>query len=168
MSKASEAARARMSTDVQRVPTIQPAQAVNRAKQQASVPTPPIDKLSPNGVADTNAAQDKKAVETNTALDAGKLGNGLYELLTEAGYENAEQVAGATDDQLLAIKGVGDKSLAEIRAVYPANAPQGVQSEAEYWPNRSLRGLRHARRRVCAKAPCRSRDGSARDEARRP
>ena len=72
-----------------------------------------------------NASQGQKATQTSTALDAGKLGNGLYELLTEAGYENAEQVAGATDQQLLDLHGVGPASLAEIRAVYPANAPQG-------------------------------------------
>lgn len=122
MSKASEAARQRMLTDVQRVPTIQPVQAVNRAKQQAGVPTAPIDAQSPNGVAETTATQDRAATETSTALSADKLGQATYDLLTKAGFENAEAVAGASDKDLLAIDGIGKVTLAEIRAIYPASA----------------------------------------------
>ena len=61
MSKASETARARMITDVARVPTIQPVEAINRAKAEANVPTKPIDEQSPNGVAEVKGGKPKKA-----------------------------------------------------------------------------------------------------------
>lgn len=59
MSKASETARARMITDVARVPTIQPVEAINRAKAELDVPTAPIDEDSPNGVAEVKGSKRK-------------------------------------------------------------------------------------------------------------
>ena len=123
MSKASELARQRAITDVQRVPTIQPVQAINRAKQQAGMPTAPIDAQSPNGVAQTTASQTQLAAESGMPL-AG-LPQATLELLTNAGFENAEQVRGASDKELLDINGIGPKGLADIRALYPAQDSRG-------------------------------------------
>ena len=39
----------------------------------------------------------------------------LTKLLADAGYENVEDVAGATDDELLAILGMGEKMLERTR-----------------------------------------------------
>ncbi len=61
MSKASEAARARMVVDVPRVPTIAPVEAVNRAKAELDIPTKAIDEDSPNGVANVKGTKPKKA-----------------------------------------------------------------------------------------------------------
>lgn len=115
MSRASELARARMITDVQRVPTIQPVEAVNRAKQGEGVPTKPTDPYSPNGVATVNGQTVEGQDSPSTALP-DSLGNATLKLLQDHGFGTVELVKAASDDALLAVDGIGETRLATIRA----------------------------------------------------
>lgn len=114
MSKASEAARARMITDVQRVPTIQPVQAVNRAKQEVGVPAAPTDPQSPNGVAEVNGqavtGQDTPSTPLPESLTAP-----VRKALTDAGLTTLQLAAAKTDAELDAINGVAEGTIKVIR-----------------------------------------------------
>lgn len=116
MSKASEAARARMVIDVPRVPTVAPAHAVNRAKQDPAVnlPTAPIDPQSPNGVADVNGQAVTGSDGQSTPLPAG-LTPQARAALEGAGLTTLELAAAKTDEELDAIEGIGPAAIRAIR-----------------------------------------------------
>lgn len=115
MSKASEAARARMLTDTPRVPTIAPAHAVNRAKQELNVPTPPTDPLSPNGVAEVNGLTVTGADTPSYPLPDGLTGQAVKALEAE-GLTTLQLTHAKTDAELLALSGVGQGSVDTLRA----------------------------------------------------
>lgn len=114
MSKASERARARMITDVQRVPTIQPTHAINRAKQGLDIPTAPIDPKSPNGVALVNGKPVTGRDTPATSLPEGLTATARA-ALEGAGLTTLELARAKTDDELDAIEGVGPATIAAIR-----------------------------------------------------
>lgn len=120
MSKASEAARARMVTDVPRVPTIAPAHAVNRAKQdeKVNVPTAPIDPQSPNGVAEVNGLAVTGSDGQTTPLPES-LTASARAALEGVGLTTLELAAAKTDEELDAIEGVGPATIQAIRAARP-------------------------------------------------
>ena len=115
MSKASEQARARMLTDVPRVPTIQPVQAVNRAKTALGMPTRRTDPRSPNGVADARGAPAQGQDTPYTPLP-DDLTPGAVHALEGAGWTTLEHLAAQSDDDLLALDGFGPASLKLVRA----------------------------------------------------
>ena len=115
MSKASEQARARMLTDVPRVPTIQPVEAVNRAKQAEGVPTRRTDPRSPNGVATVNGKEVQGQDTPYTPLP-DDLTPGAVHALEGAGWTTLEHLAAQSDDDLLALDGFGPASLKLVRA----------------------------------------------------
>lgn len=114
MSKASEAARARMLTDVPRVPTIAPVQAVNRAKQGLGQPTAPTDPLSPNGVAEVNGAAVEGADTPSTPLPAS-LTPAARAALEGAALTTLELAHAKNDAELDALDGVGPATITAIR-----------------------------------------------------
>lgn len=119
MSKASEVARARMLTDVPRVPTIQPAHAVNRAKVGEGISTAPIDPQSPNGVALVNGQAVQGSDGKTTALPEGLAPNARA-ALEGAGLTTLELAAAKTDAELDAISGIGDVTIQAIRTAAQA------------------------------------------------
>lgn len=126
MSKASEAARARMNTDVPRVPTIAPAVAVDRAKQSLGIPTPPTDPLSPNGVAEVNGQQVRGADTPSNPLPAG-LTPAAQKALEGVALTTLELAHAKTDAELDAIDGVGPATITAIReAAKAAGLPDKV------------------------------------------
>ncbi len=114
MSKASEAARARMITDVPRVPTIQPVQAVNRAKQETGVPTAPTDPQSPNGVAEVNGQAVTGQDTPSTPLPDGLTARAKASLEGQ-GLTTLELATAKTDAELLALPDFGEASLRVLR-----------------------------------------------------
>jgi hypothetical protein len=56
------------------------------------------------------------ADELSVSSDAGR------EALVDAGYDTDDKVRAATDDELLALDGVGAKTLEKIREAVPADA----------------------------------------------
>lgn len=114
MSKASEAARARMLTDVPRVPTIAPVEAVNRAKQDEGIPTKPTDPLSPNGVAEVNGQAVKGKDTPSNPLPDGLTAKARA-ALEAAGLTTLELAATKTDDELLALSNFGEAALTIVR-----------------------------------------------------
>lgn len=121
MSKASEAARARMLTDVPRVPTIAPAHAVNRAKQDPDVnlPTAPIDPQSPNGVALVNGQPVTGNDGKTTPLPEGLIA-AARTALDGAGLTTLELAAAKTDAELNALDGIGPATITAIRTAAQA------------------------------------------------
>ncbi|WP_040379944.1 hypothetical protein [Deinococcus aquatilis] len=115
MSKASEAARARMITDVPRVPTIQPVQAVNRAKQEVGVPTAPTDPQSPNGVAEVNGQPVAGQDTPSRPLPEG-LTPAARAALEGAGLTTLELALAKTDAELDAIPQIGEATITALRA----------------------------------------------------
>lgn len=119
MSKASELARARMNTDVQRVPTIQPVQAVNRAKAGEGVRTAPTDPTSPNGVATVNGQIVQGQDTPSTPLPEGLTPQALT-ALEGAALTTLQLAAAKTDTELDAISGIGPATIQAIRAAAQA------------------------------------------------
>jgi len=85
-----------------------------------------------------NATFDASAVESlpSVWMEFGDLSKYVHmvRLLIENGYETPAAVRAATDKELLAINGIGPKSLGALRAVLgsgPANAGAMVESEPE-------------------------------------
>lgn len=68
-----------------------------------------------------------QALEDGATTDAGFQGASLTDLLTDhvadtlvaAGFDSPRAVAHATDEQIQAVKGIGDATLKEIRDVIP-------------------------------------------------
>lgn len=54
----------------------------------------------------------------------GALDERVVSLLNEAGYDTNAKIAGASDDDLLAINGIGPKSLKDIREAIPSVEPE--------------------------------------------
>lgn len=73
------------------------------------------------------AEADRRHFEPARPTVSGALGLQAAGYLLAAGYEAPEEIAGATDDELLAVRGIGPATLAEIHEAYPHSA----QSEAE-------------------------------------
>lgn len=119
MSKASEAARARMITDTPRVPTIAPAVAVDRAKQALNVPTPPTDPLSPNGGAEVNGVAVEGA-DTPSAPLPESLTASARAALEGAALTTLQLAAARTDAELDALDGIGPATITAIRTAAQA------------------------------------------------
>lgn len=118
MSKASDAARERMPQTLARVPTIQPVEAINRAKQGEGIPTAPTDPYSPNGVALVNGVPVTGQDTPYTALPAG-LTLAARSALEGAGLTTLELARAQSDAELSAIDGVGPATIAALRAETP-------------------------------------------------
>jgi hypothetical protein len=59
--------------------------------------------------------------------EAADLNDAISRALADAEIDSPEKLQRATDEELLAIKGIGPKSLAEIREVYPHNPNAGLE-----------------------------------------
>lgn len=59
--------------------------------------------------------------------ETADLNDAISRALVDAEIDSPEKLQRATDEELLAIKGIGPKSLAEIREVYPHNPNAGLE-----------------------------------------
>lgn len=114
MSRASDAARARILHVGQREPTITPVTAVNRAKEALGIPHAPTNPLMPNGVALVNGLPVEGRDSPYTPLPEGLTQKQLYSL-EAAGLTTMERIKEATDDDLLALDGIGQATLRLLR-----------------------------------------------------
>jgi hypothetical protein len=114
MSKASELARARSGYYGPRVPTIDPTDAVNRAKETEGIPHPDTNPLNPKGVATVNGVAVEGAESPYTPLPEG-LTAAARASLEAAELTTLERVAAMTDDALLALDGVGPATVKLLR-----------------------------------------------------
>lgn len=115
MSLASEQARLERNPEVgPREPTIDPTDAVNRAKEAGGIPHPDTNPLNPSGVAlvDGQVVDGKDSPYTplpDTLSEAAKASLEAAELMT------MERVAAKTDEELLALQDVGPATLRLLR-----------------------------------------------------
>lgn len=79
-------------------------------------PPEPALEILPEPV--SSAALDIYDVDPGRGFDVGIVPDAVYEKLTKAGYETPGELWEASDEDLLAIRGIGEATLAKLRAHY--------------------------------------------------
>lgn len=93
---------------------LEPSDAVNRAKEGQGVPHPDTDPLNPKGIALVNGIQEGGSDSPYKPLP-DTLTQAARDALEAAGYTTLERARAASDDELLALDGVGPATVKAIR-----------------------------------------------------
>jgi hypothetical protein len=73
------------------------------------------DEVLENPAPDATTDASGRGVTLTRSVEAGALGDAVLAALRDAGYDTLEKIRDAFDEELLAISGIGPKTLKQIR-----------------------------------------------------